>query len=322
MRNYNVYGIGNAIIDIQLQISEEVFQTLGLEKGAMSLVDTEEQLALLSKFPETELNKVSGGSAANSMIALAQLGGKAAYGCLIADDEMGKFYATEMKDLGITVYTTPTEGGDTGTSVILITPDAERTMNTYLGVSAEFGPEHVSSRLVGESEWLFIEGYLFSTPRGQEAVKKALSYAGKRGTKVAVVFSDGFIVDVFGEHLRAAVKYSDLIMANFNEASRFTGESEEEKIVEALKDSAPSFVLTKGKDGARVFFDGQDVSIKPVPTKAIDETGAGDMFAGAFLYGVSNGLSLEDSGNLASRLASKIVSQLGPRYSGDLSKEV
>ena len=153
---------------------------------------------------------------------------------------------------------------------------------------------------------------------GSEMCIRDSSYASRRGTRIAVVFSDGFIVDVFGEPLREAVKYADLVMANYTEASKFTGEEEEEKIVEKLKTSAPNFVLTKGDQGARIHFEGQDVEIPAVSTTAVDETGAGDMFAGAFLYGITNGLKVDEAGNLASKLASQIVSQLGPRFKGDL----
>ena len=323
-REFNVYGIGNAIVDMQLKISEEKFQELGLEKAGMRLVSEDEQESLLSKFKELEINQASGGSAANSMIALSQLGGKAAYGCLIANDDFGSFYATEMKDLGITLYTTPPaspDDGKTGSSVILITPDAERTMNTFLGVSADFGPEHVSSRLVKNADWLFVEGYLFSSPRGQEAVKTAISYASKNGTRVAVVLSDTFIVDNFSEPLKDALKYTDLVMANFQEAAHLTSETKEEEILNSLSKFAPNYVMTKGDEGARVLYDGEKISVDASKVKAVDETGAGDMFAGTFLYGISNGLSAEASAKLACALSAKIVSKIGPRL-GDNYKEL
>jgi len=310
-RPVNVYSIGNAIVDLQLQVSEESFTELGLEKGSMNLIDAEQQEALLGRLDSGQLHKASGGSAANSMIAVAQLGGSAAYGCLVGEDDFGSFYTTEMAELGITLYTNPAQGGSTGSSVILITPDAERTMNTCLGVSAEFGPEHISSRIMKDAEWLFVEGYLFSTPKGQEAVRKAISVAGKCGTKVAVTVSDAFIVDVFGDPLREALKYADLVFANLTEAEKYVGEGED--VVERFQSEFPNSVVTRGSAGAVVRYGGERAEIAPIPTTAIDDTGAGDMFAGSFLYGITNGYSGEQAGNLASNLASRVVSKLGPR---------
>lgn len=313
-RDFVVYGIGNGIMDLQLKVSEEDFASLELEKGTMNLVDQETQARLLTSLKSCgKPHQASGGSAANSMIALASLGGKAAYGCLLADDEFGKFYESEMKDIGVSVYTTPKEGGVTGSSLILITPDAERTMNTHLGVSAEFGPEHVSSRLTGLSDWIFIEGYLFASPKGQEAAKKAVQYAMKKGTRVAVVFSDTFIVEAFREHLEEAVKYADLIFANRTEVLSFTQLSDEEEAFRAYSALAPGAVMTRGSEGAWCSQGDEVKKVPGLPVKAIDETGAGDMFAGAYLYGISSGLGVEQSGHLACYLASKVVSQLGPR---------
>ncbi len=314
-RRVNVYSIGNAIVDLQLKVSEEAFSELGLEKGSMNLIDSSEQTALLSRLDSKDINKASGGSAANSMIAVAQLGGSAAYGCLVGDDEFGKFYSTEMSELGITLYTNPAEGGSTGSSVILITPDAERTMNTCLGVSAEFGPEHISSKIMKDSEWLFIEGYLFSTPKGQEAVRKAVSVAGKCGTRIAVTVSDAFIVDVFGEPLRETLKYADLVFANYTEAEKYVGSGDD--VIGRFQEEFTNSVVTRGSEGAVVNFDGVRSEIAPVKTEAVDDTGAGDMFAGSFLYGISNGYDGQQAGNLASKLSSRIVSKLGPRLEND-----
>ncbi len=315
----DVYGIGNAIIDLQVQIDESRFQDLGLEKGGMKLLEQDEQKQLLSSFEGSDLNRASGGSAANTMIALAQLGASTGYGCIVADDENGRFYLEEMKELGIELHARPVPGEVTGTSVILITPDAERTMNTHLGASALFGPEHVSEEMIRMSSWLYVEGYLFSSEGGRAAVDKAVAIAIEANVKIAVTFSDGFIVEVFGDALRKTVAEADLIFANLNEAHSFAGEEDDEdKVFEMLRQSVSSVVMTRGEKGARVFHDGVESLIDPFPVEAVDETGAGDMFAGGFLFGLSQGLSGADSGKLACRLASEVVGQLGPRLTGDI----
>lgn len=312
-RKYDVYGLGNAIVDLQLSVDDKQFEKLGLTKGSMNLVDSARQAELIKNFEHLKPHRASGGSVANSIISIAQLGGKAAFGGLIGDDDLGEFYAADMAKLGVHLYTSPVQADTTGTCVILITSDAERTMNTNLGASALFGAEHVSAQVTKESEWIFIEGYLFCSPAGFEAVRKAIRYATNNGTKIAITFSDAFIVNAFGEQLRSAVKYADLIFANLTEAGHYTAQSDENKIFAALQNVAPNVVMTMSERGARVSFDGTSFAVDAFKTAAVDDTGAGDMFAGSFLYAISNGLTAEDATRLACYLAGKVVSQLGPR---------
>lgn len=321
-KRLNVYGIGNAIMDLQLFVSEDEFSQLGLEKGSMTLVDAEGQNALLEKFKAKEINQASGGSAANTIIGLTQLGAKSAYGCLVASDDFGTAYASEMSSLGVELHTDKVNQKQTGSCVVAITPDAERTMNTFLGVSAEFSPEHVSEAHIADSEWLYIEGYLFSSEQGCKAVKKAIESAKSAGTKIAITFSDGFIVNVFGDALKEAVSSADLVFANAGEAMAFAGVSDEREAFEALKKEIPSVAMTLGSRGAWIWHEKQEHVIEPFPVKAVDDTGAGDMFAGGFLYGLSQGYYAEVSGKIACFLASKVVSQLGPRLNEDYKSDV
>lgn len=316
-RKFDVYGIGNAIIDFQLQAKDEDLEKLRLEKAGMKLVELPQQQDLLNHFSQRGLNKASGGSAANTMIAIAQLGGTVGYGCLVGDDPYGQFYLEEMRRLGVSLHTTPRPGEVTGTSVILITPDAERTMNTHLGASALFDEGDLSEPDLAESSWLYVEGYLFSSPGGRRAVERAIELAREYDVKVAITFSDGFIVDVFGESLRNAVDQADLIFANLNEARRFTGQQDEAQAFAALKEVVPSCVMTMSERGAMVFHEGEESSIEAFPITAVDDTGAGDMYAGAFLFGITHGLSGAEAGRLACFLSSRIVAQLGPRLKTD-----
>lgn len=317
-RRYHVYGLGNAIMDLQLKAKDADLDKLNLEKGAMRLVEPQDQKRLLEHFHGYDIHQASGGSAANTMIAIAQLGGFVAYGCVVGDDLYGNFYLQEMEQLGVLLHTVPLPGRTTGTCVILITPDAERTMNTHLGASVELDAEHVSEELIADSEWIYIEGYLFSQASGQRVVQRAIELATKHKTKIAMTFSDGFIIDVFGGPLREAAASADLVFANLNEATKFTGELNPDRVFARFAESFPSAVVTMSEKGARVRHEGKDYSVPPFPTRAIDDTGAGDMFAGGFLYGLAQGMPVEEAGRLACYLASKVVSQLGPRLLCDV----
>lgn len=316
---FDVYGMGNALVDVQFQVGEQALHDLDLDKGGMRLVDTAQQNILLDYCRHLSAHRASGGSAANSMIALAQLGGRAAYGCLVGDDELGRFYFDEMQSLGVHLHTPPVSGQPTGTCIILITPDAERTMNTSLGASGVFAVEHVTEDVLKQATWLYLEGYLFSTPGGQAAAHRALELARKHRVKVSLTCSDRFIVEACGDALRAAVAECDLVFANQQEAGAYVGQERAEAIFPRFQDSAPNVVMTRGDQGAWGTFGGTTFQVPAVPVQALDATGAGDMFAGAFLYAITHGYTAEDAARLACRLSSRVVSQLGPRLHGDVT---
>lgn len=315
-KQFDVYGIGNALVDVQFQVADQALQDLNLDKGSMQLVDTAEQNTVLQYCDNMTPHRASGGSAANSMIAIAQLGGRVAYGCVVGDDELGHFYFDEMQLLGVNLHTPPISGEPTGTCVILITPDAERTMNTHLGASATFHVEHVTEDALKHAEWLYLEGYLFSTDHGREAVRRAIDLAKKHQVKISLTFSDPFIVDVFGDALRAAVADCDLIFANEQEASAYVGTQED--VFSHIQKSAPNVIMTRSEKGVLGTFGGSSFEVEAFPIQPVDATGAGDMFAGAFLYGITHAYTAEDAARLSCFLSSKVVSQLGPRLQGDI----
>ena len=317
-KKFDVYGIGNALVDVQFQVPEQALQDLSLDKGGMQLVDTAEQNTVLEYCDSVSPHRASGGSAANSMIAIAQLGGNAAYGCLVGDDELGRFYFDEMQSLGVSLQTPPLSGEQTGTCVILITPDAERTMNTNLGASGVFQVEHVTEDALKQAEWLYIEGYLFSTEGGRAAVRQAIDLAKKHDVKISLTFSDRFIVEVFGDALRAAVADCDLVFANEQEASAYVGKEKAEEIFPLFQESAPNVVMTRSEKGVWGKVGGTSFQVDAFPVQAVDATGAGDMFAGAFLYAITHNYTAEDAARLSCFLSSKIVSQLGGRLHGDV----
>src|SRR5262249_44181490 len=202
MKEFKLCGLGNAIVDIFLEVSDTEFASLGFERGSMRLVEPAEQLTLLQRYQKHDPRLVSGGSVANSVIAFSQLGGPAAFIGCVGDDRYGLFYSSEFEELGIDIGNPIIVNESTSTCLCLITPDAERTMRTCLAVSSHLSAHHVEERLIENSEWLFVEGYVFANPNtGQTAIREAMRFAKKHGTKVAITCSDAFVPQVFGEPL-------------------------------------------------------------------------------------------------------------------------
>jgi sugar/nucleoside kinase (ribokinase family) len=314
MKEFQICGLGNAVVDIFLEVSEKEFADLGFERGGMRLVDHAEQKVLLERYQKHEPKLVSGGSVANSIIAFSQLGGQAAFIGCVGDDRYGLFYSNEFEELGIDIGNPIIVNEATGTCVCIITPDAERTMRTCLAVSSHLSDKHVDAERIKNSDWLFIEGYVFANPdTGQKAIREAIKIAKQNGTKVAVTCSDAFVVNVFGDALRDALKQTDLFFCNESEACAVTGASTAEEAFNKLNGNIPSVVVTNGPHGAYVRHDGVSAHVPAYPTQPKDLTGAGDMFAGAFLYGITHGVSAEKAARAGSFLSHKVISQVGAR---------
>lgn len=316
MRRFHVCGLGNAMVDIFLEMNDSEFASLGFERGTMRLVEKVEQQQLLAKFHNTkhDLRLVSGGSVANSTIALTQLGGRSAFIGCVGDDRYGLHYADEFQQLNIEFGTSVLVGETTGTCLAIITPDAERTMRTCLAVSSQLSAKHVNADVVANSEWLFIEGYVFANPEtGQHAIREAMRIADENGTKVALTCSDAFIAEVFGDAFREALSASDLLFCNAVEAQAVTGESDAKAAFDKLKTMVPNAVVTDGPHGAHVRLGGDECHVAANACQPKDLTGAGDMFAGAFLYGVTHGYSPAVAAKGANYLCMKVITQVGAR---------
>jgi sugar/nucleoside kinase (ribokinase family) len=314
MKEFHVCGLGNAIVDIFVKLSDEEFAALGFERGTMRLVEPAEQKDLLERFKGREPRLVSGGSVANSVIAFSQLGGRAAFLGCVGDDRYGLFYQTEFEELGIDFGNPAIINETTGTCVCLITPDAERTMRTCLAVSSHLAARHVDEGRVKDSEWLFIEGYVFANPdTGQGAIREALRLAKKHGVRVAVTCSEAFVVQAFGDDFFEALKQTDLLFCNTSEARAVTGAQSAEEAFAKLKGLVPSAVVTNGPHGAYVRHAGVEAHVPAFPCEPADLTGAGDMFAGGFLYGITHGVAPERSARAACFLAMKVITQIGAR---------
>ncbi|NHE56998.1 adenosine kinase [Cyclobacterium plantarum] len=325
MKKYDVTGIGNALVDIEFEVSDTFLEQNGIEKGVMTLVDEERQSALMATINTRTSKLQCGGSAANTIIALSQFGGRAYYCCKVAQDELGRFFMDDLRESGVSHNLDPfeLEKGITGKCLVMVTADAERTMNTFLGITQTFSNAQLNLEAIKDSKYLYIEGYLITSPDARAAMMQAKKTAQENGVKVALTFSDPAMVKYFGEGFKEVIgKGVDLLFANEEEAMIYTGKDNLSEAREAMKKLAKHFVITQGKNGAMIYDGDTFIDIEPYPTVAVDSNGAGDMFAGAFLYGITNGHSYASSGKLASMASSKIVSQFGPRLAWDEAGEI
>ena len=304
------------MVDMFLEMGDQEFAGTGFEKGTMRLVEKDEQQQLLSRFHDSrhDLRLVSGGSVANSVIGLTQLGGRSAFIGCVGDDRYGLHYAEEFEQLNIEFGSNVLVGETTGTCLAIITPDAERTMRTCLAVSSQLAARHVNADAVAHSEWLFIEGYVFANPEtGQHAIREAIKIAKENGTKIALTCSDAFIPAVFGDAFREALTQSDLLFCNAVEAQAVTGKSDVPSAFDALKTLVPAAVVTDGPHGAHLRFGGVETHVPAYDCQPKDLTGAGDMFAGAFLYGITHGFDPAVAAKGANYLCMKVITQVGAR---------
>jgi sugar/nucleoside kinase (ribokinase family) len=312
-KDIKLCAIGNAIVDIQCEVADSEISKLKLEKGTMTLVSDEVQSQVLELLKESEKNISSGGSAANTVIAFSNFGGKAAYKTMIGDDDDGAFYGEEFQNLGIILDAPIDENDHTGLCVVLVTPDSERTMLTSLGATKNYKEEYISEDLIKRSEWLYIEGYKLTEDSGYGAVLATCAIAKKYDTKLAVTFSDKFIVDLFKDRLTEIAQMADLIFCNEQEAIAYSGEETREKALDFLEKNFKNVVLTLNKEGSIIVWDKKRFPIPAYKTAAIDTTGAGDMYAAGFFFGLIYSNSIERAGHLASLAASKVVGQQGAR---------
>lgn len=318
-KTIQVTGICNALVDIFADITEEQFAALGFDKGTMRLVEASEQKEILSKLGGKDNALCSGGSVANSLIAVAQLGGKSAMICCLGQDEYGNFFKEECTAMGITIPSSFISDVHTGTCLSLITPDAERTMRTCLGAAIKVGPQHVDVQTIAASSWLFIEGYVFSNgDEGRNGIKEAIRVAKESGTKIAITCSESWVLQAFGDPFREALEHAHLIFANEEEAATLAGTKDVIEAGKVLSQKFPHVVLTAGARGAYIWWEGEELHVPAYPCEPRDLTGAGDMFAGAFLYGITNGYKPADAAKRACFLAKDVITQVGARLKGDV----
>ena len=324
MKQYHVYGVGNALVDMEFEVEDAFFKTYGIDKGVMTLVDEERQHALMGHLDAFDGKKASGGSAANTIIAVSYFGGKAFYSCKVADDELGDFYINDLQAAGVDSNVGDgRKQGITGKCLVMVTPDAERTMNTFLGITENFSVDELHQDAIVASDYLYIEGYLVTSNTGRHAAIEARKIAEEHGVKTALTFSDPAMVQFFKDGLKEMIGEGvDLLFCNEAEALSWAGTEDLSVAVAEMKKIARTFAITRGSRGALLFDGKHEIEISPHEVRAVDSNGAGDMFAGAFLYGITHGHSFYESGNIASLASARVVSQFGPRLSADSHREI
>jgi sugar/nucleoside kinase (ribokinase family) len=324
MRKYHVYGIGNALVDMEYEVEVSDLDKLRIDKGVMTLVEQDHQTEIMEHLREHHHQKGSGGSAANSVIALSQFGGRGFYSCKVANDKLGHFYLDDLVANGVATNRHGNrEHGDTGRCVVLVTPDTDRTMVTYLGISGDFSDRELVPEAIRDSDCYYMEGYLVTSDSARSAAVKGREIAEAAGSKTAISLSDPNMVAHFKPGLMEMIGGGvDLLFANEAEAKGMADTTDLGDAIAFLKRVSKAFAVTLGPRGALVY-DGKELAeIAPVAVEAVDTVGAGDMFAGAFLYGLTQGWDHKRSGELAAAGAARLVASLGPRITAEESQEI
>ncbi len=316
MSHYHLYAIGNALVDTEYEVSDELLNTMGVSKGHMTLIDTPQRTQLLKHVQSLQARRTGGGSAGNTVVALSQLGGKAFYSCRVANDALGVFYTQDLQANGVSTnltHTRPSEG-QTGSCMVLVTPDAERSMCTFLGATSQLDAQALHPQDIAKSKIYYMEGYLAASPTGLEAAVKGRQIAIDHQVQTALTLSDVSMINFCRTGLEAMIGDGlDYLFANEEEAQTWCGTTDLDTLIAQLSTLATTVCLTRGPQGCIVVQGSQRLEVPAVPTQAVDTNGAGDMFAGAFLYGITHGQSPAQAAALANRAAAAVVSQHGNR---------
>ena len=324
-KKFDVFGVGNAIVDIMAQVPDESLSTLELAKGGMTLMETDRQSSVLQHLEGQALKLASGGSAANTMAAIAQSGGTGVYAGKVAGDTHGEFYKKDIQEVGIEFYVPPASAASlpTGTSVILTTPDAERTMCTHLGISATLTKNDIDADLLSQSKCSYIEGYLWTGDDTRAASIEAFEQSKKHGVRAAFTLSDMFLVDLFADDFRGLIKdYCDIVFCNADEAKKFFGKDDMPQCATEMGQLCDLAFVTDGGNGCYVVEKGNVTLVEGFPVKAVDTVGAGDAFAGGALYGITHGKSPVEAAKWGNFFASRVVEQFGPRIEDDMKSHL
>ena len=322
---YHVYGVGNALVDMEFATSGDELAQLGVDKGVMTLVEEGQLGSLLSRLDRKPVKRACGGSAANTMIAIAQLGGTAYYSCKIADDAIGHFFLSDLQrnHVQTNLHTESLPAGATGQCLVLVTPDAERSMCTYLGITADLTDEELDPEAIAHSAYVYLEGYLVSSETGRRAAIHAREQAESHRVQTALTLSDPNMVKFFRDGLMEMIGDGvDLLFCNEKEAQLFAGTEDLNGAVATLRNHARRLVITLGARGALVHDGEQEHLVPGRSVTPIDTNGAGDMYAGAFLYAITHGESFVDAARLANAASARLILEYGPRMDAELTREV
>lgn len=319
-KTYDITAIGAALVDTEIHVSDDDLSNLGIAKGMMTLVDESQQAQYLTYLREhiDSAHRACGGSAANTLIASSYMGCKNFMTCRVADDEYGDIFLGDLEQAGIDYnHNSQRVAGDTGKCLVMLTPDAERSMNTCLGVSAELDASSLHPEVIADSKWVYIEGYLATSPANLEAATRTQELARESSTKIALSLSDPGIATHFREQLKImAGGKIDMLFCNRDEALAWTEKQDFEEALQALEAASHSFAVTMGAEGAIVSHQGQRSQVSSPKVRAIDTNGAGDSFAGAYLAAFIQGASAVEAAEFACACAAELVQFDGPRLAG------
>ncbi|OIN93984.1 MAG: adenosine kinase [Comamonadaceae bacterium CG1_02_60_18] len=322
MSHHDVYAIGNALVDTEYEVTDAQLQAAGVAKRHMTLIDAPRRAELLKHVHGCRSHRTGGGSAGNTIVALAQLGGKGFYSCRVADDELGEFYTQDLVAHGVATNLTHTKApeGQTGVCLVMVTPDAERSMSTFLGATAELDASALHPHDIAKSKVYYMEGYLAASPTGLDAAIRGRALAAQAGVKLATTLSDMSMINFCRAGLDAMVGNAstgvlDYLFCNEEEAQVWCGTTDLSAMCQQLSQQARVVCLTRSAKGSIVIEGEQRTEVAATRVKAVDTNGAGDMYAGAFLYAVTRGHSTAQAAWLANQCAGKVVSQVGNRLS-------
>jgi len=322
--SYDIVGIGNALVDIQVRVDDEKLNELGFTKGGMTLTDLKEQREVLHELRGLSRSISSGGSAANTIHGLGALGSKTYYIGKIANDEFGKHYSEDMTNCSVGFPGPDADSHGTGTSLICITPDAQRTMVTNLGISSELHSSNVDTTILSGVRFVYIEGYLWTSENTREAAIKLAKEAKKLGIPVAFTLSDAFVIENFRDEIMDFLQWNvDILFCNEVEGTTAANNSNPEEAVHFLGDLCETVFFTRGEEGAWVLKQSHELeSVKSFVVDAMDTTGAGDLFAAGALYGLLHGKSMQECAILGGYMAAQVVSHLGARIPAHSHKKI
>lgn len=320
MKKFHVVGIGNAMVDVLAEATEGFLAENGIGKGIMQLIDMERAVDLYGRIGPAR--EISGGSAANTIAGIAHLGGRTAYVGKVKDDQLGTIFAHDLRAQGAVYETTlapKDHEQETGRCIVLVTPDGERSMNTYLGVTEHLEPSDIDEAQMADAEWIYLEGYRFDGPESHEAFAKAIHAAKRAGGRVALTLSDPFCVDRHRDAFRRMIMEDvDLLFANRAEILSMYQTESFDAALNIAASEVEIVACTESEHGAHIVSDGERWHAPAIPTKVVDATGAGDLFAGAFLWGLTHGHALDNCGRMGCVAASEVISHIGARPEADL----
>ena len=314
MAEYDLVGIGNALVDVLAPVDDAFLAEHALDKGAMTLVDADRASAIYGKMPPAQ--ECSGGSCGNTMAGFASLGGKGTFVGKVRDDQLGNVFRHDMQSIGVD-FTTPaaTDGPPTGSCLVLITPDAQRTMCTNLGAATNLGPGDIDKAIIQAAKVVYMEGYLFDPPDAQDAFVTAADYAHDAGRKVSITLSDPFCVDRHRHAFQMLVQdHTDILFGNEEEIKALYQVDDFDTALQHVRGHCEIACLTRSSKGSVVLSGDEVHIIDPMPLeKVVDTTGAGDQYAAGFLYGYTQGKDLQTCGRIATLSATEVISHVGAR---------